>query len=63
MDLVRNVLLAVEASTLPNLGNLFVTLGTGKHSITDPVCYHVNMLIEEVSFLKGIDSKTYVGPD
>ena len=63
MDLVRNILLAVEASTSPNLSQLFAILGTGKQSFTDPVCYHLKMLIEQANLLKAMDAKSMGGPD
>ena len=63
MDLVRDILLAVEASTSPSLSQLFILLGKGYQTFTDPVCYHLKMLIEQAHFLSAIDSKSMGGPD
>ena len=62
INLVREILLAIEASSYPDLSSLFTKLGQGQRSFQDPVCYHVKMLVEEAGLLSAIDAKSFDGP-
>jgi hypothetical protein len=62
MDLVREILLAVEAGSFLDLDQLLSVLKTGQRNFDDPVCYHIKMLVEEAGLLSARDAKSLDGP-
>ena len=63
MDLVRDILLAIEANSFPDLNKLLKFLNTGQRSFDDPVCHHIKMLVDEVGFISAEEFKSYGGPN
>jgi hypothetical protein len=54
MDLVRDLLLKIEAAEEPpNLEDIAGASGTVRNS---PAAYHMRMLIKEAAFVRGIDA-------
>src|SRR5262245_61514780 len=62
MDLVREILLAIEsADEPPSMSELNLTKSSDYHEAL--LAYHIQMLIEEAVFVRGVDAGSNDGPD
>ena len=62
MELVREILLKIEEATEPpNMSELLLTSTGDGHEAR--LAYHIQMLVEEAGFVRGIDASSMDGPD
>jgi hypothetical protein len=62
MDLVREILLQIEAAIEPpRMSDLELTKIDEQH--VQRVAYHMQMLVDEIGFVRGIDASSMDGPD
>jgi hypothetical protein len=61
MDLVRNVLLAIESSDKPNLRALLETMSITSKEDLAALTYHLDMLIDQARLVSGINAHSMGG--